>query len=87
MKTEDEIILIVNRIIEKNDPMGLMALGCPKNEYMPEAKLIAKILIKKNLTMCEPKIIHDVLLKMFDQELALEECKYISDEINKALSC
>lgn len=87
MKTEDEIILIVNRIIEKNDPMCLMALGCPKNEYMPEAKLIAKILIKKNLTMCEPKIIHDVLLKMFDQELALEECKYISDEINKALSC
>ena len=86
MKTKEEIVLTVNRILEKTDPMGLMALGCPKNEYIPEAKLIADNLIKNDLIVCEPKIVHDVLLKMFDEEFSPEECKNISDEITKELS-
>ena len=86
MKTKDEIVLIVNAILEKNDPMGLIALGCPKNEYIPEARLIADDLIKNSSNVCEPKIIHDVLLKMFDEEFSLKECEIISEEINRALS-
>ena len=85
MKTEDDIILIINRIIEKNDPMGLIALGCPKNEYHPEAKKIADILIKDNTMVCSSKIVHDVLLEMFDKEFTLEECTNIAKEITKAL--
>ena len=87
MKTKEEIVLTVNRILEKTDPMGLMTLGCPKNEYIPEAKLIADNLIKNDLIACEPKIVHDVLLKMFDEEFSPEVCKNISDEITKGLSC
>ena len=78
MKTKDEIVLIVNEILNKNDPMGLIDLGCPKDEYIPEARLIADNLIKNNLIVCEPKIIHDVLSEMFDEEFSREECENIS---------
>ena len=87
MKTKEEITLIVNGILEKADPMGLIALGCPKNEYKIEAEKIADILIKSKALLCSSSIVYDVLLEMFNKEFTFEECKDISEKINQALSC
>lgn len=86
MKNKNEIAIIINLVFVRNDPMNLIAVGAPKDEYEIEAKMVADILTKNNSMICNPKIIHDVLLEEFDEEFNYEECSRISEEINCALS-
>lgn len=86
MNNKNEIAVIINSVLVKSDPMKLISMGAPKNEYEIEAKMIADILIKNDSMICSPKIIHDVLLEQFDEEFTYDDCSNISKEITRALS-
>ena len=86
MKTQQELISIVNAILSESDPMTLIAMGAPKDEYLPEAKMIAKSIMDDSAMNCSPRVIFDVFLKMFEEELTKEECSIMSKQINKALA-
>lgn len=53
----------IQKIVNKHDPLRLLAIGCPKDEYNSEIKAINK-LIKKGQTQKE---IEAVLLKVFNK--------------------
>ncbi len=86
MKTRKELIHAVNKAISDVDPIALIALGAPKDEYIPEAEMIVDLLMKDDTILCSPEIVFDVFLKMFEEEITKKECKTISDKINNILN-
>lgn len=81
----NEKVDIINRAINEVDPMGLIAINCPKDEYMQEAILIAEeVKIKKN-NFVKGKLIQNVLKKQFDEVISLRVCNNIARQINTYL--
>lgn len=79
---------IIKQILNENDPMGLISVGCPDDEYTQEANLIeASMRDVGDLNDTDlSDIIANVFLKQFDEILDKTVCKKIAREINKKLS-
>ncbi len=66
----------VRDIINKHDPIGLVKLGCPINEYHPEVKqIISKINLKNSVNELQEAVYH-IFVNMFDKKLVGPKSKY-----------
>ena len=86
MKTKKQLLKIINSVLNEIDPIGLIALGAPNDEYSVEAEMLASKLLNDGTTICNPNDVHTTFLKMFDDDLSKNECKEIADKITKNLS-
>lgn len=86
--TREKRYEIIKEVLDMNDSMGLLALGCPSDEYSAEARLIeekfdaAASASERALN----KIISDVFYSQFDEMPKKRLCRKISAEIISKLS-
>ena len=72
-------------MIDKHDPMGLLAMGCPDDEYIPEVKRLAPQ-IKKDMTVQEiSTLLRDVFVEMFSQPIDKTICDKMAHEITEKM--
>ncbi len=60
----------LRNIINKIDPIGLISLHCPDDEYDPEVNEILKIIPDSRSVQQLADMIHSVFIKWFDPQLA-----------------
>ncbi len=73
----------LKKIVNKYDPIDLIKIGCPEDEYDPEIERILPLLSKiKNKKELLDKV-YLVFVKMFDKSIAGPKNKYkkISEEL------
>lgn len=71
----------IKSVIDKTDPIGLLALHCPKDEYDIEAEMIFTR-IRENMTAGEiSDIIHAVFLETFNESIGTKPCNSMAQEI------
>lgn len=73
-------VQIIKQAIDEVDPMGLLAIHCSKDEYMQEAIIIAKKIMKVNFV--KGKYIQEAFIKQFDNTLSMKKCNDIAKRIN-----
>ena len=83
--TNEERISIIESVLNKEDPMGLIQIGAPKNEYLPEAKIILDAIDKKKSAVFFWKEIQKIFIKQFETTIDKDVCKAISKKIFTAL--
>lgn len=72
---------LIKNVIDKYDPIGLLSMGAPDDEYIPEVKELAP-LIKKDMTEQElSNLIRDVFVKMFEMTIDKDLCDNMAQEI------
>lgn len=64
----------IKRVINEWDPIGLLAMECPEDEYHPEIADIAKRLKEIHSVEEAARMIKQVFLEWFGEEVKLEEC-------------
>ena len=68
-------------VIDKHDPMGLLAMGCPDDEYKPE---IDRLAARIRDDMTEPElstVIYDLFLEKKSQPISKDLCDKMAKEI------
>ncbi len=86
MKIEERTYLIIKKVIDEWDPVGLLEDGAPDDEYNPEiSRLVNEI---KDIDSAKElgKHIYDLFLKMFGDDMNtkaknLYECESIANLI------
>lgn len=88
---KDKILTIVENEIVNWDPVALIKMGAPKNEYDIEINMITRN-IKSNYSIVEiSKVIYEVLIEMFEKDSfedicrLKEECYDIAQKIYKKI--
>ncbi len=76
----DEKVDSINHVLYKIDPIGLAKLGCPKDEYMLEAKEIAKRMKTVNGIKLR-KEVFEVFKYYFDEKISKKMCSRIVNDI------
>ena len=72
---------LIKKVIDKHDPIGLLSIGAPDDEYIPEVKRLAPQ-IKKDMTEQElSTLIHDVFVEMFEMPIDKALCDKMAQEI------
>lgn len=73
----------IKSAIDKNDPMGLLAMGAPSDEYVGEADIIERKIRKDGKHTCFylKKLIAEVFLEQFDEPLDSKLCGKIANDI------
>lgn len=79
--TKSERIHVIRNCISKDDPIGLLALKCPVDEYEPEAKKIDLYLCLKRNYIDLWKLIKKVFYDSFDESIEDKICKAIAYNI------
>ncbi len=73
--------IVIKSVVDKNDPIGLLDMNCPKDEYDSEIEMIFAH-IRKGMTAGEiADVIHAVFLKMFDESLTQDLCDTMAHEM------
>ena len=73
--------VMIKNVIDKHDPIGLLSIGAPDDEYIPEVKRLAPQ-IKKDMTEQElSTLIHDVFVEMFEMQIDKALCDKMAQEI------
>lgn len=80
--TFNDKVQIIKQAIDEVDPIGLLAMHCPKDEYIQEATLIAKNIKIKKANFIKGKYIQEVFKKQFDETLSINKCNDIARRIN-----
>ncbi len=75
-------IEVIKKIIDQEDPIGLLKLGAPDDEYFQEAKIIANKLKEKNF-LVRGKFVRKVFLQQFDEKISLKACNRIALKIGR----
>ncbi len=77
-KSVARLYQIVREIVDRLDPIGLLALGCPADEYAPEIERITQRLATAKALSLEmvQNILHETFVESFDQELAGPKDRY-----------
>lgn len=73
--------VLVKKIIDEWDPIGLLHLGCPNDEYDPEIDDIVKLLPQVNSVNELALGIRQVFIKWFEEYLSIEKCYPVALEI------
>ena len=76
----EERVDSINHVLYKNDPIGLAKLGCPKDEYMTEAKEIAKRMNTVRGYKLRDEVF-EVFKYYYDEEISKAICSKIVKEI------
>ncbi|MFN4218962.1 MAG: hypothetical protein ACK4HB_06765 [Candidatus Bipolaricaulia bacterium] len=68
----------MKEVVDRLDPIGLLSLGCPDDEYTPEIERITqKLRATKELSLAIVQaILHETFVEYFDQELAGPRDRY-----------
>lgn len=76
---------IVKKIVDEWDPMKLLAMECPDDEYHPEIEKITALLPEvKNVEELADKI-NQIFTFAFDKTMIHEECMKVAERILKSL--
>ena len=68
------------------DPLGLIAGGCPDDEYDAEAKALASVIDDPSDTARVAASAKGILSEAFGEPLGDEECGRIAEEIGRILA-
>ena len=79
--TFNDKVQIIKQAIDEVDPMGLLAMHCPKDEYIQEATIIAKQIKIKKANFVKGKYIQEVFKKQFDEAISMKKCNDIARRI------
>ncbi len=73
-----ELYQVVREVVDRLDPIGLLALGCPADEYAPEIERIAQRLTTAKALSLETvqTILYETFAEFFDRELAGSKDRY-----------
>lgn len=74
-------IEIIKKIIDQEDPMGLLKMGAPDDEYFEEAKIVANKLKESPSFLLRGKFVRKVFLQQFDEKISLKVCNRIAVKI------
>ncbi|MBT3320419.1 MAG: DUF1871 family protein [Clostridia bacterium] len=90
MKKEEyeRVIGIAKKVIDKWDPIGLLAMGAPADEYSFEISDIAAVALKVNDSETLAKSIQDIFIKYFGSgsfRNSFEECREIATKLKLAM--
>jgi hypothetical protein len=66
--------IIVKEIIDEWDPIGLLNMGCPIDEYDPEIRDIVQLLRNINSVDELAIEINKVFIKWFEEDLTFGKC-------------
>ena len=79
---------IIKEVIDIHDPIRLLSLGCPADEYLQEACLLETAIQEANsLNVVQlSDIISDIFCKQFDEILDKAVCDSFATDINLRLS-
>jgi hypothetical protein len=66
--------IIVKDVIDEWDPIGLLDMGCPVDEYDPEIRDIVQLLRNINSVDELAIEINKVFIKWFGEDLTIEKC-------------
>lgn len=80
--TFNDKVQIIKQAIDEVDPIGLLAMHCPKDEYMQEAIIIAKEIKIKKANFVKGKYIQEVFKKQFDETISIKKCNDIARRIS-----
>ena len=82
----NDLYKIIKREVDKFDAYGLLEVGCPKNEFDMESKMIFKKL-KKGMTKEQISIVMaETFSEMFGDEFKAERFDKHAEEIEKELN-
>lgn len=76
--SREEMLKVINNVLIKHDPIGLISMGSPLDEYISEARLIESEISKKKNYFGLAKIIKDVFGNQFDEKMPISLCKQIA---------
>ena len=79
--TFNDKVQIIKKAIDEVDPMGLLVMHCPKDEYIQEATIIAKQIKIKKANFVKGKYIQEVFKKQFDEAISMKKCNDIARRI------
>lgn len=72
---------IVKSVVDKADPIGLLGMCCPADEYDSEIKMIFAR-IRKGMSADEiAKVIHAVFFEMFSESIDTKLCDTMACEM------
>lgn len=72
---------IVKSVVDKADPIGLLGMCCPADEYDSEIEIIFAR-IRKGMSAGEiAKVIHAVFLEMFGESIDTKLCDTMASEM------
>ncbi|MBI4450438.1 hypothetical protein HY642_00555 [Candidatus Woesearchaeota archaeon] len=66
----------IRAVVNKHDPICLLKLGCPKDEYDPEVELLVRHVIAAKTTSELRDKVHAVFVRMFDAKIAGSKARY-----------
>ncbi|RLQ84859.1 DUF1871 family protein [Planomicrobium sp. Y74] len=76
--------IFVKSIIDDWDPIGLLDLGCPEDEYDPEIRDIVALLPHVKSVDELALSIRQVFMKWFEEFLSIEKCQPVALKIWEA---
>lgn len=82
----DYKVKMIKLAIDEIDPMGLLSLDCPEDEYLQEAKLLADRIILKRLNVIDERLIDHIFYKQFGEKLSSKVVKELSIKIARYLN-
>ena len=84
-KIRQPLKALIKGVVDKHDPMGLLSMGAPDDEYQPEVDRLAGI-VRKDMTGAElSRAIYDLFLDMFSQSIDRGLCDKMAREIIEEL--
>lgn len=60
----------VNQIVNKYDPLGLLRMGAPKDEYKTESQFITNLLNNSDKTLSSGYYLHTTIYSYFNAQFA-----------------
>ena len=67
----------VSRLLREADPMGLIAMGAPADEYDPEVSTILPRLREANTATDVQRIVHEEFVRWFGADIAGDRSRYV----------
>ncbi|MTD31173.1 DUF1871 family protein [Planomicrobium sp. YIM 101495] len=71
----------MKKVVDKWDPIDLLAMDCPPDEYDPEIRDIVKLLDRTTSADELAAGIRNVFIEWFGEDLTLEKCQLPAIEI------
>lgn len=82
----NETLKVVEKIVNEWDPVNLLAIDCPDDEYEFEIQQITSATIRANTAEELAGRINDILYKAFEEDFKKSnDCLMIADKILKKL--
>ena len=76
MGKSQSIAEVVRKEINKDDPIGLISMGTPHDEYDPEVKEIVRKISKAGGVEKLQNLVHKTFVEFFGAEIAKSKYKY-----------